>query len=78
MDFQQKLKAAKVLARTKPDSVGFSMPPMPQIGGRLAQIDPDGTNAFNDAARRWGEELITKLAQAMSFARSENDNVESS
>lgn len=59
------LPQAQALAKSRSNTVGFLLEGAPQLGGRLATIDPDGVREFNDAMRRWVQDLALRIEQAI-------------
>lgn len=53
------------LSKPKPSTVGLHIPDFPQLGGKLAQIDPQEAARFNGSVQKYNEDLISRLEQIL-------------
>jgi len=54
------------LSKSKSDVIGVAAPLAPQLGGKLASIDPEGVAKFNGEMQKFVTELVTKISQSLS------------
>lgn len=59
------LEQALAIAKTKSQTIAVTAPVAPQLRGKLAQIDPEGTAQFNREMHVFVEQLATALSQAL-------------